>query len=49
VHTAGVGHLAMASDPVAVTDTLLDLDRALRGPGSSTSLPVLVACEREQR
>jgi hypothetical protein len=39
----------MASDPVAVTDTLLDLDRVLRGPGSSTSLPVLVSCEREQR
>jgi NAD(P)-dependent dehydrogenase (short-subunit alcohol dehydrogenase family) len=28
---AGVGHLAMASDPIAVTDTLLDLERALSG------------------
>ena len=26
---AGVGHLAMASSPIAVTDTLLDLERAL--------------------
>jgi alpha-beta hydrolase superfamily lysophospholipase len=30
---AGVGHLAMASDPIAVTDTLLDLERALSGSG----------------
>lgn len=29
--TAGAGHLAMASDPIAVTDTLLDLERALSG------------------
>jgi pimeloyl-ACP methyl ester carboxylesterase len=29
--TAGVGHLAMASDPIAVTDTLLNLERALSG------------------
>jgi hypothetical protein len=30
---AGVGHLAMASDPIAVTDTLLDLERALSRSG----------------
>ena len=29
----GVGHLAMASDPIAVTDALLDLERALSGTG----------------
>lgn len=29
----GAGHLAMASDPIAVTDTLLDLERALSGSG----------------
>jgi hypothetical protein len=27
----GAGHLAMASDPIAVTDALLDLERALSG------------------
>jgi pimeloyl-ACP methyl ester carboxylesterase len=30
---AGAGHLAMASDPIAVTDALLDLERALSGSG----------------
>jgi pimeloyl-ACP methyl ester carboxylesterase len=30
---AGAGHLAMASDPIAVTDALLDLERALTGSG----------------
>jgi pimeloyl-ACP methyl ester carboxylesterase len=31
--TPGAGHLAMASDPIAVTDGLLDLERALIGAG----------------
>jgi pimeloyl-ACP methyl ester carboxylesterase len=31
--TPGAGHLAMASDPIAVTDGLLDLERALSGAG----------------
>jgi hypothetical protein len=30
---AGAGHLAMASDPIPVTDALLDLERALTGSG----------------
>jgi hypothetical protein len=30
---AGVGHLAMASDPIAVTHALLDLERAFSGSG----------------
>jgi hypothetical protein len=30
---AEIGHLAMASDPIAVTDALLDLERALSGSG----------------
>jgi pimeloyl-ACP methyl ester carboxylesterase len=30
---AGAGHLAMASDPIAVTDALLDLECALSGSG----------------
>ena len=30
---SGAGHLAMASDPIAVTDALLDLERALSGSG----------------
>ena len=29
----GAGHLAMASDPIAVTDALLDLERALSRSG----------------
>jgi hypothetical protein len=29
----GAGHLAMASNPIAVTDALLDLERALSGSG----------------
>jgi pimeloyl-ACP methyl ester carboxylesterase len=29
----GAGHLAMASDPIPVTDALLDLERALTGSG----------------
>jgi hypothetical protein len=29
----GAGHLAMAGDPIAVTDGLLDLERALTGAG----------------
>jgi hypothetical protein len=30
---AGVGHLAIASDAIAVTDALLDLERSLSGSG----------------
>jgi alpha/beta hydrolase family protein len=32
-----VHHLAMATEPIAVTDALLDLERALAGPAASSS------------